>query len=392
MKKLLLTHCSHSEIPLITSAKNLGWYVIATSDSQNAIGYKFCDENIVGDFFDGEFICKLAKDFEVDAIVSGCEDSAYLSAAYACEKLNFPGHDTFENAKIIHNKMLFRKIIRDLNLPTPKFFICKTLDDVKTIKDQLEFPLIVKPVDKNSGIGCNVCYVEAEIESAFIKAKAVTEHSEIILEKYLQGSNHAANVFLQNHEVVHSFFDDEQYYINPYLVAGASSPSNLYHYSIENVNSQLEKIAKHLDLVDGMFHVQFIVESDGTPFLIDPCRRIPGGLYILFSQYASGFNVAENVIIFETGGHNLNFFGKTNRRIVAREYIMTNKSGIIDKISIDESIKPKIFDRFIWAKNGDIVENPMKYKAGILFMEFENYDQMQKTLKNFYELVRIDFK
>ena len=89
-------------------------------------------------FFDGEFICKLAKDFEVDAIVSGCEDSAYLSAAYACEKLNFPGHDTFENAKIIHNKMLFRKIIRDLNLPTPKFFICKTLDDVKTIKDQLE--------------------------------------------------------------------------------------------------------------------------------------------------------------------------------------------------------------------------------------------------------------
>ena len=164
------------------------------------------------------------------------------------------------------------------------------------------------------------------------------------------------------------------------------------HYTMEQVCSSLEKIAQKLKLVDGMFHVQFIVDSYGTPYLIDPCRRIPGGLYILLAQYASGFNVAENVVRFETGEHKINFSCETDRKIVAREYIMTDKSGIIKKIDIDNSVAEKIFDRFIWAKEGDEIKNPLTYKAGILFMEFENFHEMQDILMNFYEKVRIEIK
>ena len=391
-KKLLLVHCGHSEVPLIVEAKKLGWHVVSIDEDNKTVGHKFADENVFGNFADGEVICQVAKNLKVDAILSGCEDAAYLAVSYACEKLNLPGHDTYRNAKIIHNKMLFRKVMDELNLPVPKFFVCKNFEEVENLISQLKFPLIVKPVDLNSGIGCSVCKNELELRQAFFDAQKVSKSSEIILEKFLQGSNHAANVFFQNHKVVHSFFDNEQYFINPYLVAGASSPSNLKHYEMENLKNQLEKIAEHLDLVDGMFHVQFIVESDGTPYLIDPCRRIPGGLYILFSRYASGFNVAENVVRFETGEKEINFSSKTGGKIVAREYICTDKTGIVDGIFIDDSIKEKIFDRFIWAESGDEVKDPMNYKAGILFMEFESFSEMQNVLKNFYNLVQVKFK
>ncbi len=77
-KKLLLTHCGHSEIPLIIAAKNLGWHVITTIGKSKTVGNFFADENFIGDFHDKEFIYNLAKDLKVDSIVSGCEDSAYL--------------------------------------------------------------------------------------------------------------------------------------------------------------------------------------------------------------------------------------------------------------------------------------------------------------------------
>lgn len=391
-KKLLLTHCGHSEVPLIVSAKNLGWKVITTIGKYKTVGNCFADENFAGDFRDKEFIYNLANDLKVDAIVSGCEDSAYLSAAYACEKLNLPGHDSYENAKIIHNKILFRNVMRELNLPTPKFATCKSLDEVQCVGNKIGLPLIVKPTDLNSGTGCTICRDLKDLDIAFINATKVTKNPAIIFEQYIQGTNHAANIFFQNKKIVHSFFDNEQYYKNPYLVAGASSPSNLLHYTMEQVCSSLEKIAKKLNLVDGMFHVQFIVDSNGTPYLIDPCRRIPGGLYILFAQYASGFNVAENVIRFETGEREINFSDKADKRIVAREYIMTDKGGVIKKISIDDTVSKKIFDRFIWAKEGDEIKNPLTYKAGILFMEFESFYEMQAILKDFYKRVRIEIK
>ncbi len=280
--------------------------------------------------------------------------------------------------------------MQELGLPTPKFTTFKNWKKTCDIKNKIGFPLIVKPTDLNSGIGCTICHNQKDIDMAFINAQKFTKNPEIIFEEYIQGTNHAANVFFQNQKIVHSFFDNEQYYKNPYLVAGASSPSNLLHYTMNQVCYSLEKITKHLNLVDGMFHVQFVVDSHGTAYLIDPCRRIPGGLYILFSQYASGFNVAENVVRFETGEHKINFSDKMDRKIVAREYIMTERSGIIKKIAIDESISKKIFDHFIWAKEGDIIKNPLTYKAGILFMEFENFYEMHNALKNFYEKVRIE--
>jgi len=391
-KKLLLTHCGHSEVPLIVAAKNLGWYVIAVSDNLKNVGHSFADENFCGNFADDEFIFQLAKKLNVDAIVSGCEDVAYLSAAYACEKLNLPGHDSYEVAKIIHNKMLFRGVMSELNLPTPKFVTCTDSEKLFETGEKVGFPLIVKPVDLNSGIGCAICYNHDELNIAFQKARKVSKSNAIILEQYIQGSNHATNVFFQNQKVIHSFFDNEQYYLNPYLVSGASSPSNLLHYTMEQVQLQLEKIAQKLKLADGMFHVQFIVNSEGTPYLIDPCRRIPGGLYILFAQYSGGFNVAENVVRFETGEKSANFSDVFDRKIVAREYIMTNKTGTVKKILIDDDIEKKIFDRFIWAKEGDIVKDPLTYKAGLLFMEFDDFYEMQEVLKNFYDRVRIEFK
>lgn len=107
MKKLLITGGSHSEYPVIEAAKNIGWYVISTGNDEGSLGHIIADKYVKGDFSDKEWVYNLAKEEKVDAIISGANDFAYLSTAYACEKLGLPGHDTLETAKSIHIKNKF---------------------------------------------------------------------------------------------------------------------------------------------------------------------------------------------------------------------------------------------------------------------------------------------
>ncbi|MBR5913632.1 MAG: ATP-grasp domain-containing protein [Selenomonadaceae bacterium] len=390
-KKLLLLNGSHAEIPMIVEAKKFGWHVTTTGNDRVGIGHPYADENIFGDYSDCEFVYDLAKSLRVDAIISSCNDFAYISTAYACEKLNLRGHDSYENACIIHNKKNFRDVMKILDLPTPKFLVCNLVDELPVACEKIKFPLIVKPTDLTGGKGVSVCKNLSELETAFKTAQKVTRKTSILLEEFIDGSNHAANFFIQDQKVLRAFFDDEQYYRNKYLVSGASSPSSLRQFTMAEVILYVEKIAKYLKLVDGIFHVQFMVTSDGTPILIDPCRRAPGDLYVRLVEHSSGFNCAKEIILSESG-LKVEIGNQLTHRFIARECIMANRCGIIDDIFIDSKLENKIICKMIWAKSGDEVENFLTYKAGILFLEFDNFSDMNNTLKNFNNLVRIDFK
>ena len=78
-KRILITGGSHAEIPLIESAHLLNQFVITTGNNRNGLGHKLADKYIPGDFSDKNFVLELAKKENVDAIISGCNDFAYIS-------------------------------------------------------------------------------------------------------------------------------------------------------------------------------------------------------------------------------------------------------------------------------------------------------------------------
>lgn len=386
-KKLLVLNGGYTELPLIVEAKRLGWHVITSGNNRAGLGHAYADENIFGDYSDCEFVYRLAREQKVSAIVSGGNDFAYISTAYACERLNLPGHDSFETAKLVHSKINFRRVMRELGLPTPKFSLVETIEEARSSSRTIGFPLVVKPTDLTSGFGVSVCRSEDGLESAFDRAKRASRQSKILLEEFIVGTYHAANVFLRDCRVVQSFFDDEQYYLNPYMVSGASSPSSLRHYTMAQTLVFIERLAERLKLADGMFHVQFI-ERAGTPFLIDPCRRAPGDLYPRLIEHSTGFNCARAIVRAELG-EPFEFPEPRTPKFIARECIMPDRNGVVEEILIDRSMEDRIIDRMIWAKRGDRIEDHLKYKAGILFLSFDGFDEMQRALSKFHELVRV---
>lgn len=370
----------------------MGYYVLTTGTDKNGLGHKEADEYLCGDFSDKEFVLKIAKENHVDALVSGCNDFAYLSTAYAGEKLNLPCHDSYETALVIHHKDKFRNLLSSLNIKTPKIFKCENASNIADIMKKMSFPVLVKPVDLTGGKGVCVCNSLEQIYSAFESAVRVTREKYVIIEEFVKGTNHAASVLLKNFKVVCSVFDDEQYFKNQYLVQGASMPSALVSCAaVFTLINDIEKVAAKLQLADGLFHVQFIIDESGYPVMIDPCRRCPGDLYVLLSKYTCGIDYPSEIVKAECGIPLQNSYPQ-NHNFIARECIMADKNGIIKKIFIDEKIRQFIIDKIIWGKLGDKITDFMKYKAGIIIMQFPDFITMQNILKDFHSLVKIETK
>lgn len=392
IKKVLITNGSHAEIPIIEEAKKSGFYVITIGTNKDGLGHKIADEYIYGDFSDKESVYKIAKENDVDAIISGCNDFAYISTAYACEKLGLKGHDSYEIARLIHHKDSFRDLTYKLNIRTPKHYKCFNKNELQIIIEEIGFPLLIKPIDLTGGKGVKVCHTKNEALNAFDDAIQKTRENHIIIEEYIVGSNHGASFILKQQKVFYKVFDNEQYYKNKYMVSGASMPGTINDVQKKQLESDVEKIAEYLNLVDGLFHFQFIIENKtGHPIIIDPCRRSPGDLYVLLAKFSSGVNYPKEIMNAEMGKEIDESYKIENNNII-RECIMSDKKGIVSNIEIDNYIKEHIMYKLIWGNKGDVIENELKYKAGIILASFDSAEEMNEIVNNWYNYVKIEME
>jgi len=116
---LLIVGGGYADIPLILSAKKLGYHVITTGNRPNELGHLYSDEYHQADFSDIEAILTLSEQLKISAICACCNDFSALSSAYVAEKLGRPGHDSYETAKIIHHKDLYRQFALKHGISSP---------------------------------------------------------------------------------------------------------------------------------------------------------------------------------------------------------------------------------------------------------------------------------
>lgn len=388
---VLITGGSHAEIPLIDALHSLGYFVISTGMNTDGLGHRQADLYIPADYSDKDVVLNLARENKVKGIISGCNDFAYLSTSYACQVLGIGGHDNFQTSEQIHHKNIFRSVLKRNNLSFPNFKLCSTKEDIDKAKITLKLPLLVKPTDLTGGKGVAICYDWEQVFGQFDVARAVTRQPFVLLEEMVEGTNHGVSALLKQKKVCFSFFDNEEYYLNPYLVSGAYSPSDLTEGTKKEIIRQIEVIADDLQLCDGLFHCQCIVNASGIPYLIDPCRRAPGDLYIKLVSYATGINYPLAIVKGELG---LSFeeelsYQKTNRNI-ARECLMTDRNGVIKTIQIADGYKDHIFDQMLWGKRGDLIDDYLKYKAGIMFFEYPTFEELRDKMKARHKFMRIE--
>ena len=381
MKKLLLLGGSHAEIPLIKAAQDLGWYVITTGNAREGLGHPYAEKNVFADFSDKEAMLELARAEGVSAVCSGCNDFALLSTVYVCEKLGLPGHDSFATSLEIHHKDKYRALASRLGIPTPRAITVRNEQEFETAISALTFPIIVKPVDLTGGKGIHRAANAEEARAAYKDATSRTREDHVVVEEFVIGSNHGFSAMLVKGKVAFAFSDNEQYFVNKYLVSGANTPSTTAAEGLAKLREYSERIASELNLVDGILHIQYIERADGTPVIIEICRRPPGDLYIKFVKYAAGVDYPKFIIMAETGEDISGIADVPTQGFWLRHCVMAgpeieNGSTVRD-VTFAPEIRDNIVETFLWHKVGETIADKLTYKAGIVFFKFDSLAEMQ---------------
>ena len=410
---MLLLGGSHAEIPLIKAAQALGWFVITTGNNRDGLGHPYADKTVFADFSDKDAMLELARAEGVTAVCSGCNDFALLSTVYVCERLGLPGHDSYATSLEIHHKDKYRALAQKLGIPTPRAMVVRNEKEfeaaicgkpvcdacgkeyAKTEGDVggLVFPIIVKPVDLTGGKGIHRAANADEARAAYRDALSRTREDHVVVEEFVQGTNHGFSAMLVKGEVAFAFADNEQYFINKYMVSGANTPSTTSATGLSKLRDYSERIARELKLVDGILHIQYIERADGTPVIIEICRRPPGDLYIKFVQYATGIDYPKFIVMAETGMDIAAIQDLPTQGFWLRHCIMAG-SEIADgttvrEVSFAPEIQGNIVEKFLWFKAGDVITDKLTYKAGIVFFKFNTLEEMTDKTARMTDLAKI---
>lgn len=401
-KKMLLLGGGHAEIPLIQAAQSLGWYVITTGNDRKGLGHPYADKNVFVNYSDKDAMLELAKNEGVQAVCSGCNDFALLSTVYVCEKLGLPGHDSYATSLEIHHKDKYRALATRLGIPTPRAITVTVAGtngtgdndtDFESAIAQLTFPIIVKPVDLTGGKGIHRAANANEAREAYKDACSRTRQDHIVVEEFVQGSNHGFSAMLVKGKVAFAFSDNEQYYINKYMVSGANSPSTSSDKTLAMLREYSERIAQELHLVDGILHIQYIERADGIPIIIEICRRPPGDLYIKFVKYATGIDYPKFIVQAETGEDISGIADVPTQGFWLRHCIMAGpeieNGSIVRDVTFAPEIQGNIVEKFLWYKPGEVITDKLTYKAGIAFFKFNTLDEMQDKTARMTDLAKI---
>ena len=396
---MLLLGGSHAEIPLIQAAQALGWYVITTGNNRDGLGHPYADKTVFENYSDKEAMLALARAEGVQAVCSGCNDFSLLSTVYVCEKMGLPGHDSYATSLEIHHKDKYRALATRLGIPTPRALVVRSADEFEVAIASLSFPIIVKPVDLTGGKGIHRAANLEEAREAYKDACSRTRQDHIVVEEFVQGTNHGFSAMLVKGKVAFAFADNEQYYINKYMVSGANSPSTSGNGTLAKLRDYSERIARELNLVDGILHIQYIEKPDGTPVIIEICRRPPGDLYIKFVKYATGIDYPKFIVLAETGEDISGIKDIPTQGFWLRHCIMADRqagekgcSGIVRDVTFAPEIQGNIVEKFLWYGPGDVITDKLTYKAGIVFFKFDTLEEMADKTARMTDLTKIELE
>jgi len=237
---------------IFQSLKRTGYNVIKIDIKNNSIN-TLTDNN-----FDIAFIALHGK-YGEDGVIQGILD--FL-------KIPYTGTGVTGSA-ISMDKVLSKRLFRELNIPTGNFFHSDNM------KENLDFPVVVKPVAEGSTIGIYIVNNQEELKVAIKKSKAISD--EIFFEEYIKGKE--VTVGVVNGEVLpvveirpkSGFYDYQAKYssgMTEYLV-----PAEIDRKTNEMLTLFSRKIYDTFKL-KGAVRIDFIVR-DNTPFALE-VNTIPG--------------------------------------------------------------------------------------------------------------------
>ncbi len=304
-KKALLVLGAISAInEIVIDAKEMGYYVIVTDNLKNSPAKKYADEAWLISIDDVDAIVEKCKNCKVDAVINYCIDPAQKPYQQICERLNLPCVATKEQFEIMTNKDKFAECCVQYGLDIiPKYNMDKSITEKNYAN--LEYPLMIKPVDGRASKGIIVVNSPEDMPKALEYSLSFSKRKEVVVEKYMNCPEFCAKYIACDGEFFFTSMSDVWNSILPdgtRVYMGTSTyPSKFYNEYMDGVNDRVKNMLKGIGIKNGA--VSFTGFYDNGIFrFFDPSLRMGGAQDWRIAEAASGINIANLLTNFAITG------------------------------------------------------------------------------------------
>lgn len=302
-KKLLILGANQETVPLIKTAQEMGVFTIVTDNNPTAYAKGFADKSYDIDGMDIAGLVSLAKNEEIDGVLVGVADRLISSYQLVCDILDLPSYASKEQCKVLTDKEHFNLVCKKFDIPTiPSYQVHKT-SDVST--HPFEFPIMVKPVDGNSGKGMTICRSSAEVNRAILKAKNASKRRRYLIEKYMECEDMFIYYTIIDGEILVSAIAD-RFTTNDQgdsgkVCIGALYPSKYSKLYFDQLHSKMLVLFEDLKLKNGILMISAFVENENI-YLYDPGFRLQGEAPNIPVEAICGYDHKEMLVNFALDG------------------------------------------------------------------------------------------
>ena len=275
MKNLMIIGASVLQLPAIKRAKELGFNVAVADYDPKAVGIPYADKFYEVSTIDIEGVTAAAEDFKADGIMTLASDMPMRSVATASKKIGLTAV-SFETAVKATDKGEMIKAFKECGVPSPWFFIVPDKKTLEEIKDKIEYPCILKPLDNSGSRGVMLVKEEKDLDQSFEYSKGSSRGAGVIIEEYMQGSEVSVEVMAWDGEIHILAITDKLTTGAPHFVEmGHSQQSRLSEEIKNQIKEVATKAVKSVGIENGPAHVEIMVTEKG-PKMIELGARMGG--------------------------------------------------------------------------------------------------------------------
>ena len=398
MKKLLILGGDHFAVPVVKEAKEQGYYVITCDYLPDNVAHKYSDEFANFSTTDKEGILAYAREKKIDGVVT-FTDSGVVTTAYIQHHLGLPQIGPLESVEILQNKARFRQFLTDNGFVVPKAKGFSKKDEAMASKDFFTLPVIVKPVDAAGSKGVTKVSKWDELESAIDWAIQFSFSGDFIIESFIEkkGCSSDSDCFSVDGQFKFMSFSaqrfDEQA-AGEYTPAAYSWPSTLGKEAEEELSKELQRLISLLGMRTTVYNVETRVGTDGKPYIMEISPRGGGNRLSEMMRYATGVDMITGAVRAAVGDEVNDIEQKPLNGCWAEIIVHADKTGILDRIEVDQEYEPYVIEKDFWFKRGDEVKEFQSARdaIGTLVVRFDDSEHLEDAITHQKEWLNIIVK
>ena len=349
MKKALVLAGGIAQVALIEELKGRGYRTLLADMNPNCVAAKYCDEFYPVSAMDVEGVKALAREQNVDMVLTACADQIIVAEVEVCEALGLKTYLDLETVHLVSDKHYMKDVFMRSGIPTSRYVVLDKFNEEK-IKG-LNYPIVVKPVDAYSARGVRRCNNREEVEEFLPEAIEISRTKTAVVEEFVEGEELTVEAFVcKGKATVLCIGSKNKLKNGRFVLSGSLYPAEISAELTEEIKQTTQKIADAFHLDNSPININMITDGKHG-YVLEFCARTGGFVKYEITRIMSGFDPIKAIVDMHEGIDPVVGEVKPENRYLMTCYLYCSEGTLERYEGFEELYKEGIISRYYLVRN-----------------------------------------